>query len=560
MAAEFDLRLQPDATRYTWGRFLEDVARRYSDRVAIRFEGADLSYRELETRSRELARGLVGAGVVKGARVAVLMSNRPEWAIASFAVGLVGGVLIPVNTFATPDELDYILRHSDASLLLLQPSLLKHGFAADLAQRHPQLSAGTPGALRCAALPQLRRIACLGSEGCGFQSFDELLALGGDVSEELLSAIGDEVHPADEGLIVYTSGTTAHPKGVLHLQRAAVIQSWRFAEAMGLQPDDRVWTAQPFFWTAGIAMSLGATMAAGACLLLEEHFDAGAALELMERERATTAFAWPHQEKALADHSSASSRDLQSLWRVEFDSPLAPVLGLEKDIWGMHGSYGLSETFTLSSLLPASAPAELRQATSGRALPGMSLRILDTETGAPVAAGEKGEIAVRGVTFMRGYYKVEPENYLDDSGYFRTQDGGYLDDSGHLHWTGRLSNLIKTGGANVSPLEIERALQSYPGLKVAAAVGVPHPTLGEVIVLCAAATPGAEFDEEGIRGWLRERLSAFKIPRLVLVFDESELSYTGNQKLQVGPLRDLAIARLEQAGASIDGHRYGGST
>jgi fatty-acyl-CoA synthase len=557
MAADLSLALQPDAARYTWGRFLEDVAERHADRVAIRFEGADLRYGELEAQARDLGRALVGAGVVKGARVALLMGNRPEWAVASFAIALVGGVLIPVNTFATASELDYILRHSDASLLLMQPSLLKQQFALDLAARHPELCDGEPGQLRCVALPQLRRVVCLGRDACGFQSWGELLALGAEVPGELLRAVSAEVHPSDEGLIIYTSGTTAHPKGVLHLQRAAVIQSWRFGQDMGLTPEDRVWTAQPFFWTAGIAMSLGASLAAGACLLLEEHFDAASALELMERERATTAFAWPHQEKALSEHPTAATRDLSSLWRVEFDSPLAPVLGLEKDVWGMHGSYGLSETFTLSSLLPATAPAADRSATSGRALPGMTLEILDTESGAPLPTGEKGEIAVRGVTFMRGYYKVEPEHYLDESGFFRTQDGGWIDESGCLHWSGRLSNLIKTGGANVSPLEIERHLQSHPGMKVAAAVGVPHPSLGEVIVLCVAPTSGAELDAEAIRAALREQLSAFKVPKCVLIFDESELLYTGNQKLQVGPLREAAITRLRAERIEIEGYAYG---
>jgi acyl-CoA synthetase (AMP-forming)/AMP-acid ligase II len=556
---DLELSLQPDADRYTWGCLLEDVAERHAGRVAIRFEGRDLHYEELEAQSRELARALIGAGVGKGARVALLMANRPEWAVAAFAAGLVGAVLVPVNTFATPDELDYILRHSDASLLLMQPQMLKQQFARDLAARHPALSSGTPGRLHCPALPQLRRVVCLGAQACGFQSSDELLALGSDVDDRLQREVAADVHPSDDGLIIYTSGTTAHPKGVLHAQRAGVIQSWRFAQDMGLTPEDRVWTAQPFFWTAGMAMSLGATLAAGACLLLEEHFDAASALDLMEREGATTAHAWPHQEKALAEHPSAASRDLSRLWRVEFDSPLAEVLGLEKDVWGMHGSYGLSETFTLSSLLPASAPAELRQRTSGRALPGMQLRIVDPETGAPLGPGEPGEIAVRGVTFMRGYYKQEPEQYLDENGFFRTQDGGWIDEAGHLHWSGRLSNLIKTGGANVSPLEIERQLQTYPGVQVAAAVGVPHPTLGEAIVLCAAPSPGARLEPEAIRSWLRERISAFKVPRCVLLFDPSELEFTGNQKLQTGPLREAALARLEAEQVTIEGHAYGGS-
>ena len=167
--------------------------------------------------------------------------------------------------------------------------------------------------------------------------------------------------------------------------------------------------------------------------------------------------------------------------------------------------YGLTET---SPVITLRRPERNVLGTIGTAVPEVEVQIRDVDTGAPKAVGERGVVWTRGPHIMRGYYKVEPENYLDDAGYFRTQDGGHLDETGHLHWTGRLSNLIKTGGANVSPLEIERALQSYPGLKVAAAVGLPHPTLGEALVLCAAPTPGASLSEEAIRSFLRERLSA----------------------------------------------------
>jgi acyl-CoA synthetase (AMP-forming)/AMP-acid ligase II len=559
-----ELRLQPDESRYCAPRFLEDVVLRGGDRPAIRFEGSDLGYAELNRQVRALAKGLVGAGVSKGARVGVLMANRPEWVVASFAIGLVGGVLIPVNTFATPDERDYILRHSDASLLLLQRTLLSRDFLKELQERTPEIALATRGRLCCPALPALRGLVVLGGESQGaVVGWKEFLAEGEGVADALLDEMASEVTPADDGVIIYTSGTTAHPKGVLHFQRAPVIQSWRFAEYMELGPDDVVWTAQPFFWTAGMTMSLGATLAAGACLVLQETFESGKALALIEQERATTLHAWPHQEKALAEHPRAAKTDLSSVRKIEFSSPLAPLAGIDKDEWGTYGSYGLSETFTLASALPASAPSDLRRATSGVPLPGMSIRIHDPETGALLAPGEKGEVAVKGATLMRGYYKVDPSLYFDADGYFHTQDGGWLDEDGYLHWTGRLSNLIKTGGANVSPLEIERALVPSAEIRAGLAVGVPHPVLGEAIVLCAVRAEGATIDEPSrekkIREQLREKLAAYKVPKRVLFFDADELEYTANQKIQVGPLRETVLARLQQERAEIDGVRYGES-
>jgi acyl-CoA synthetase (AMP-forming)/AMP-acid ligase II len=327
---------------------------------------------------------------------------------------------------------------------------------------------------------------------------------------------------------------------------------------MGLEPADRVFTSQPFFWTAGIAMSLGATLAAGATLVLQEVFEPGRALELIERERVTTVHAWPHQEKALGDHPDAARRDVSSVRKTRWSSPLARLAGLREDRWGMDASYGLSETFTLATALPAATPAPVRAASHGRALPGTTVRVVDPESGAPVPAGSHGEVAVRGATLMRGYAKLDPEAAFDAEGFFRTQDGGSLDADGLLHWTGRLSGLIKTGGANVSPVEVEAALRGHPALRAALAVGVPHPVLGEAVVLCAIPREGEAPDGEALRAFLRERLAPYKVPRCVLFFRPDELAYTGNQKIQPGPLREAALARLAAGRVEIAGHVYGG--
>jgi len=557
---------EPDPERLTLGRFLDDVAARHGDRPALRSPGREVTFRGLRDEARALARGLVGAGAGKGTRVGLLMANGPDWAAAAFAVGLVGGLLVPVSTFARDEERDHILRHGDVAILLFQRGLARRDFTAELCAAHPELARGAPlGRLRIPDLPALRRVFAAGAgagedEGVGqgaIETWNDLRTAGEDVPDALLDALADAVTPADDALVIYTSGTTALPKGVLHLQRAPVAQSWRFAELMDLGPDDRVLTAFPFFWTAGICMSLGAALAGGSLLLTDEVFDAGHALERVERERATVLHAWPHQEKEMAAHPDAARRDLSSLRKIEFRSPLAAAAGVEKNEYGIHASYGLSETFTVCSALPARTPAALRRANHGRPLPGMTVRIVDPETGEPVATGQAGEIAVKGVTLMRGYYKLPPEQALDENGFFHTQDGGFLDADGYLHWTGRLSNLVKTGGANVSPLEIEKKALAFPGVRVAAAVGIPHPTLGEALVLCAVPAEGARLDPDALRDFLREGLAAYKVPRRVLVFGPDEVSYTANQKLQVAPLRETARARLAAEGVEIAGHRYG---
>jgi acyl-CoA synthetase (AMP-forming)/AMP-acid ligase II len=209
----------------------------------------------------------------------------------------------------------------------------------------------------------------------------------------------------------------------------------------------------------------------------------------------------------------------------------------------------LSETFTVVTDTPSRAPSEVRDGTNGRPLSGMEVRIVD-EKGHAVGVGQEGEIVVRGVTLMRGYYKGGAG--VDSEGFFHTCDSGFLDRDGYLHWTGRLSNLIKTGGANVSPLEVERALAGCPGVRSAAAVGVPHPTLGEVVIACAVKS--GDVDDELVRAWLRERIASYKVPRRVLFIDA--LPFGGTEKVQLAELRRIALEVLRAQKIEIDGHRY----
>jgi len=219
------------------------------------------------------------------------------------------------------------------------------------------------------------------------------------------------------------------------------------------------------------------------------------------------------------------------------------------DSFSPRAAYGLTETFTIISSMPADTPAALREGHEGKILPGNVVRIVDSSTGEEKeqSAGSPGEIRVKGPTLMKGYLKVAPEDVFDPEGFFATGDAGFVDDEGHLHWVGRTSDLIKTGGANVSPVEIDNELLRHPGLHSALAVGVPHPTLGEIVVVCAVAQPGCDLDEAGVRDFLRGRIASYKVPRRVLFFAEDELTLTGNAKIRADELRKLAVERLAQS-------------
>jgi acyl-CoA synthetase (AMP-forming)/AMP-acid ligase II len=219
-------------------------------------------------------------------------------------------------------------------------------------------------------------------------------------------------------------------------------------------------------------------------------------------------------------------------------------------LWSPRAAYGLTETFTILSSLPADTPVEERTGNQGAVLPGMHVRIIDPRSGRAQPPAEEGVIAVKGTSLMKGYLKVSPEECFDEDGFFHTGDAGFVDEQGLLHWTGRTDDLIKTAGANVSPVEIETALLEHPGLKVALALAVPHTTLGEMVVLAAVALQGASVTEADVQEFLRGRIASYKIPRRVLFFEESDLVRTGNAKIKASELRSLAIDRLAEEKAS----------
>ena len=466
---------------------------------------------------------------------------------AAYGTALAGAVLVPVNTFLAPPELEHVLRHSDAELLLTQRRLVRRDYLEELTELCPELGRASPGRLRTPTFPHLRRVACLGlNEPVGaVEPWEVLLAAGDDIPDEVLDATTAEVAPADAALVIYTSGTTAAPKGILHTHRGPALQSWRFAQQLRLEPGVRCWSSFPYFWSAGLVMAMGATLAAGGSLVLQEHFEPGEALRLLEAERVTSPHAWPHQLAQLEDHPDWAERDLSAIRHCEAFTSFGrhPTVDVD-DAWSPRAAYGLTETCTIFSSLPADTPRELRERCQGVILPGNVVRVVDPATGDPQPAGVIGELAVKGPTLMQGYVKVLPEQCFDEDGFFHTGDAGFVDEDGYLHWTGRTSDMIKTGGANVSPVEIETALLHHPDLKAALAVGVPDDLLGEIVVVCAVPHDGPHVDEDAVREFLRGRLASYKIPRRVLFFGDEELSLTGNAKIQTDDLRRLAADRL----------------
>lgn len=533
----------------TLGGWLREVTAAHGPSEAlVMHDGEEVirwTYDELWQRANEVARALLACGVGKGTRVGVLMTNRPEFLSAVFGTALAGGVAATLSTFSTEAELDHLLMQSACSVLLLEKKVLKKDFVDMVVALEPTLADADGDVFSRARFPFLRHVAAIGGGGGQVEEWPDFLARAESVSQSLVDAAAATVTPADPGALFFSSGTTSMPKGILNAHRGVTLQLWRWRRFWDTAEDARAWSANGFFWSGNFGMAIGGALSAGGSLVLQPTFQPEEALTLMDQENATMAIAWPHQWEQLEAARNWGDVDLSSLKYVGPQTPLAKHPTVDTDWDEPLAAYGNTETFTISSIFPSGTPAERVAGSHGEPQPGMIFKIVEPLSGETMPMGERGEIAVKGPTLMLGYLGTPLDESLDDQGFFRTGDGGYVDDTGRLFWEGRLNDIIKTGGANVSPVEVDTILLQCPGVKVAKTVGVPHDSLGELVAACIVLHDGVDMSEEAVRAFAKEKLASYKVPRRVLFFNEDDLTQTGSAKIKTADLRAMAVERLE---------------
>ncbi|MCW1402783.1 acyl--CoA ligase [Novosphingobium sp. MW5] len=534
----------------TLGGYVREIARRYgpSEAAVIHLDGKAYrwTYDELLERAMEVARSLVACGVGRGTRVGILATNRLEFLSCAFGTALAGGIATTISTFFTAAELEVVLKESGCSVLLLERHVLKKDFAQMLIDIEPSIANATPGTLASEKLPFLTHAAVIDSDTGlgGIEGWSSFLGTGKSVNPSVVHARADAVVPSDPGVLFFSSGSTGKVKGILSAHRGVCLQLWRWAQWYDLTIPPRTWSANGFFWSGNFAMALGGTLSSGGSLLLQRWFDAGEALALMEAEKGTMVLAWPHQWQQLIEAPNYADVDLSALYYIDRDTPLAQHPSVNSVWKEPFHAYGNTETFTLISTYPANTPEEVTLGSHGLPTAGATIKIVDPMTGVTMPLGERGEIAVKGPTLMLGYIGVPLADSLDDEGFLRCGDGGYIDAEGRLWWEGRLNDIIKTGGANVSPIEIDDHLRDCPGVKVAKTVGVPDDLLGELVVTCVVAHDGASVSEGDVQAYAKTKLASYKVPRRVLFFAEDELETTGSAKIKTAELKKLATDRL----------------
>ena len=519
-------------TSRTIPRLLDEMAARFGAREALVGGGQRYAYASLREAVRAFAKGLHALGVRKGDKVAILMGNKPEWIIADLAICLLGGIMVAVNTWVTTRELQYILAHSDARVLVASDQYLKYDYFKMLGELEPLTQ----------SIPLLKRIVHVGARAYGDSiAFGDVFERGRIVDDAIIDRAADAIDPKDVAYILYTSGSTSTPKGV-QLQHYALIENmWHIGERMHVTEHDRLWLAVSLFWGLGCENALFNLMTHGGCVVLQESFEPGEALRIIAEERCTVFYGMPNMVQAIAEHPDRPRYDLSSLrcgGTLGTPEQLQRIVDLGvKDVSTI---YGLTESYGNCTVADGHDPQDLRFASVGRPLPGVDLRIIDVETGKEQPRGTVGEIRLKGYVTI-GYYKDEDKNReaFDANGYFKTGDLGFLDDDDNLYFRGRLKEMIKTGGINVAPVEVEESLLRHPAVKLAFVTGVPDERRDEVIAAVIVRHPGEIVDQAALTDHCRSELASYKVPRLMSFVNESDLPLTTTGKLQKNRLADF---------------------
>ncbi len=491
-----------------------------------------ISFREAEGASRNLAKQLLAAGIGKGTRVGIHVPTGTEWVIFWLAVTRIGALAMPFSTLYRPAELQTAMRLGDVALLLSQPMILGKDHETYLEDAFPRLAASSSDHLRIAEVPYLRSIWLLGESA---RTWAKNFAVSTDAvshaidgfDDEFLQAHEAEVTPADYLHVTFTSGSSASPKAVVHTHGAVLRKTAPVANA-GLDATfpGRVLSLMPFFWVGGVQMVAGA-LQSGAAVLTLERIEPLAAIELGRREGATSVLGNPAAMRSLMGSPSIDERALPT------------VRPLPRRPW---------DDCPLSSRGDQATPLGMTETLGVWAcVDGFQHRVVDPETGKELPEREEGEFQVRGYGLMSGFYKREREETFTDDGFYSTGDLGYVE-KGAVYFKARRSDVIKTKGANVAPAEVEAALNALSEVRSAFVVGLPHPLYGEEVAAAVLPEEGKVIDVEVLLAHARRVLSSYKVPQVIEVISEADITWLPSGKPSKRGVVDLLVQRARQTG------------
>jgi fatty-acyl-CoA synthase len=535
--------------RTTIGDLFDEVASRFPDREALIDlpRGRRYSYRELLTIVNRLARGFLKLGIRKGEHLALWMPNLAESIITELAAAKIGVVLMTLDTNAQPEQLEYLLRQSDSRTLVMSEGTAGAEHVEIIRRLCPEADAAVPGQLECHALPELKRLIVISDRTHpGMLNWKGALEAGGEVPDLLLSERQRSCDPGDVATLLYTSGTTGAPKGVMSTHFGIVNTTLASAENQKLTENDRLCLSVPLSHMFGCICVALAGMIKGAALVIpSETFDPKKVLEAIAAERCTTIYGSPGAFIAMMEEPEYRNFDLRSLRTGIMGGAQCP-LEVMKRVAGEMGAreivigYGQTEASSWVTMTRPDDPLELRVSTVGRALPDVEVKLIDPLSGREVPVGAVGEICARGFN-MKGYYKMPAAtaNAIDSEGWLHTGDLGTMDADGYLRTTGRMKEVIVRGGESIYPTEIEEILFNHPRISNVQVFGVPGGTSGEEVAAWIKLEEGVLATEEEMRQFCHEKLPASCQPRYIKFVREFPMTLLG--KAQKFRMREIAV-------------------
>ncbi|KAF0957822.1 class I adenylate-forming enzyme family protein [Rhodococcus sp. T7] len=543
--------LVPPPTARTLPELLDACAAATPAGDALVSETTRLTYAELAAQSQVAARVLHSLGIREDDTVALMAPNIPEWIPVAFGAMRCGARVDAFNTWAKAYDLDFLLRSSGASVLVMVDRVRGTDLVAQLRALVPELD--DRGPLRSNRFPNLRHVLVIGEDyPAATSSWADLTdqhATGNPIKEP--SGRGERV-----AYVLYTSGSTSTPKAVPLSHRDLVVNAFHIGERMGLGEQDRVWLGSPLFWSYGCANAALATMTHRACLVLQEQFTPGQAVDVMQRENVTAAYLLPAMIDVLATQCAEQMRGIGSLRTgLTIGRPdTVQRAVVELGVGEICNIYGSTETYGNCCVTDHRMPLADRMATQGHPLPGVAIRLVDEETGAVLPVGQAGEAQVRG-RITPGYLNDDAANSaaFTSDGWFRTGDRLVLHPDGTVSFVDRATDMIKVSGINVSPAEVESFLAEHPDVREVLVVGAPHPSKDEVAIAFVIPCSDRITPEELTR-YCKERIAGYKVPWLISFVTELPRTDTGKiarrlLKPDAVVLVDAALA-AERAGSS----------
>jgi fatty-acyl-CoA synthase len=545
----------------TIGDMFDHVVERFPEREALVscHQGLRFTYRELQAACDHFARGLLALGIGKGDRVGIWSPNHAEWAIAQFATPKIGAILVNINPAYRVMELEYALRQSGCSALIIAPPFKTSNYAGLLRELCPELDACRPGELHSAALPQLRTVIAFGDQHvAGAFDWAEVLAAGERVTAETLAARQAEQAFDDPINIQYTSGTTGFPKGATLSHHSILNNGFFTGVRMGLTEHDRLCVPVPFYHCMGMVLGNLVSVTHGASIVIPAPvFDARATLAAVASERCTVLHGVPTMFIAQLGLPEFAEFDLSSLRTGIMAGSPCPVEVMKQVVDRMHMTevticYGMTETAPVSFQSSTSDPLEKRVSTVGRVHPHVECKIVDPTTGLVAPRGEPGELLSRGYLVMLGYWGNAEATAaaIDSARWMHTGDLATMDADGYVNIVGRAKDMLIRGGENIYPREIEEFLYAHPSIRDVQVIGVPDERLGEEVMACIILHEGKTATPDDLRAFCDGRIAHFKVPRYWRFMESFPMTVTG--KIQKYKLREDAIGELSlQSAASI---------